>query len=153
MNNIDEMYNPDFFLEKQPDEVSLIKLKAGNILSINHVHDEIKFISRNKVLQLIVRIQDDGLRVDINASQLNINTSDELNLTSKKITLEATEQLNIKTGGNLVTEVEKDFLTEVKGTNKSIAQVQKLTANLGNVEIKANDDVRLDGESVKLNCT
>ena len=60
--------------------------------------------------------------------------------------------MNIKTAGNLVIEAGKDCLTKIAGTNKSIARIQKLTASLGNVEIKANDDVKLDGESVKLNC-
>lgn len=138
-------------IEKQSG-ISLIKLSAGNTLVVDQVVNELKLFSRNLQLQLAISIKEEGLIVNIDASQLNINSTNEINLKSKKINIEASEQINIKTSGNLVQEVGKDCLTEISGTNKNIAQVQKITASLGNIDMKANDDVRLDGESVKLNC-
>jgi len=138
-------------LEKQP-ATSVIKFPGGNILQVDKAANELKLFGKDLSLQLTISIKEEGLVVDVNAAQLNIHASDELRLSSKKINIEATEQLNIKTAGNLVQQVGKDSLTETAGTNKNIARVQKVTASLGNVEIKANDDVRLEGESVKLNC-
>lgn len=134
------------------DFKSVIRFSSGNSLLIDKIKNEIKLINNEDVIQLTIRINSEGLSVNINAKELTINASESLNLSSKKISLNATEQINIKTGGNLVQEVKKDFLSEVGGTNKLIAQVQKIIATLGNAEIKANDDVRLDGERVKLNC-
>ena len=151
MQDIEKMYCSDFLMEEQPDK-SLIKFKAGNTLIVDHIAGELKLISKSQTLQLIIKVHGETLEVYTHASQLNINAADELNMSAKKINIEATEQLNIKTAGNLVIEAGKDCLTKIAGTNKSIARIQKLTASLGNVEIKANDDVKLDGESVKLNC-
>ncbi len=49
-------------------------------------------------------------------------------------------------------EVGGDCITNVDGINENHAKIQKITAELGNVELKANDDVRLNGERVKINC-
>jgi hypothetical protein len=34
----------------------------------------------------------------------------------------------------------------------SQARIQNITAVLGNVNVKANDDVRMNGERVRMNC-
>ncbi|MEO6819364.1 MAG: hypothetical protein ABI204_06525 [Ginsengibacter sp.] len=138
-------------VNKQPGK-STIQFAAGNILVIDEYNNELKLFSKDQVVQLVINIQEKGLIVNLIATELNICSTNELNLSSKKINIEASEQINIKTAGNLVQEVKKDLLTEVGGTNKQIAQIQKITATLGNAEIKANDYVKLDGESVLLNC-
>jgi hypothetical protein len=138
---------------KTNEATSYVQFSTGNTLQIDQSSNQIKLINNKGELQLEITINSTGLVVNLNAAELNINASEELNLSSKKVNINASEQINIKTKGNLVQEVDKDLLTEVGGTNKQIAQVQKITATLGGVDIKANDDVRLDGESVKLNCT
>ena len=137
--------------EKQND-LSFIKFPAGNILVVDTKDGELKLLNKNRVLQLVIQVKDEGLTVNVNAYHLNVDATDQLNLSAKKVNIIASDQINFKTQGNLVQQVDKDILTEAGGTNKMIAQVQKITASLGNVEIKANDDVRLDGERVLLNC-
>jgi hypothetical protein len=41
---------------------------------------------------------------------------------------------------------------DTPGDIHSEACSQKITAHLGNVDIKANDDVTLDGERIRMNC-
>lgn len=129
-----------------------VELNNGNALFINAKKDEIKLIDKSKKVQLVITVKESGLVIDINAAKLNIHAEEELNLTGKKINIKATDQLHIKSAGNLVQQIEKDALSEVGGTNKMLAAVQKITATLGEVVIKANDDVILNGERVKLNC-
>lgn len=131
---------------------SLVTFSLGNTLRVDKVNNELQLLNVNQELQLSIKITNEGLILNINAKELNINAGEQLNLSSKKININASEQINIKTAGNLVHQVKKDLLTEVGGTNKQIAQVQKITATFGNAEIKANDYVKLDGESVLLNC-
>ncbi|CAN5898671.1 hypothetical protein BH11BAC4_BH11BAC4_14710 [soil metagenome] len=152
MKNIEEKYQSNPHLAKAAPVISTIKFKTGSTLTVDEATGELKVISKNQELQLMIRVLEEGVIVDIITTELNINATEQLNLSSKKINIDASEQLNIKTGGNLVIEAEKDCLTEITGTNKNIAKIQKLTATLGNVELKANDDIKLDGESVKLNC-
>jgi len=129
-----------------------ILFSFGNSLIIDNRNNEITLLNNNNETQLYIKVTAEGLIVNLNTEKLNIHANEELNLISKKINIKASEQLNFKSGGNLVQEIAKDVLTEVGGTNKQIAQVQKITATLGNAEIKANDYVKLDGESVLLNC-
>lgn len=125
---------------------------TGSKLQADALSNEIKLLNRNDEVQLSIKITEAGLDVSINANELNIHAHEVLNLSSKRINIAAADQLNLHTEGHFVQRVKKDSLTEVEGTNKLLAQVQKITATLGNVNIRANDDVRLDGERVKLNC-
>lgn len=131
---------------------SYIQFSTGNILQINQSSNQIKLLNNKGELQLEITMNPKGLVVNLNAAELNINASEELNMSAKKVNINASEQINIKTKGNLVQQIDKDLLTEVGGTNKQIAQVQKITATLGGVNIKANDNITLQGEQVLLNC-
>ncbi|MBS1549766.1 MAG: hypothetical protein JSS94_07875 [Bacteroidetes bacterium] len=137
--------------EREP--VTVLVFPQGNKLKANTRLNEILLLNSREEIQLSIQITDGGLIVNVNAKELNIQASDQLRLSSKKIHIAASEQLKLSTDGNMLQQVNGDCLTEVEGTQKLIAQVQKITASLGNVEIKANDDVRLNGERVKLNST
>src|SRR5688500_5074824 len=140
-NNIEKRVEPAF-----------VKFTTGTVVIIDKEMGELTLLDKSQTVQLIISVKDDTLIFNINSLVLNINATNELNLSAKKISIHAEDQLKMKTGGNLIQEIAKDSLTEIGGTNKIIAQIQKITANLGNVELKANDDVRLDGERIKLNC-
>lgn len=145
----------NYFLQKEQfteQENYTIELKTGNGINIDTHKEEVRILDKNMNVQLVITIKESGLVIDINAAQLNINAAEELNLSGKKINIKATDQLNIKSAGNLVQQIDKDSLTEVGGTNKMLAAVQKITATLGEVVVKANDDIKLNGERVKLNC-
>ena len=133
-------------------EKPAVTFKTGESVFIDRAASEIRLLDKNKNLQLVIGISDNGLEININATHLNINATEELNISGKKINIAATDQLNIKTAGNFVQQVDKDALSEVGGVNKMLATVQKITATLGDVIIKANDDIKLNGERVKLNC-
>lgn len=141
-------------LEIPEDEkgITAVNLMSNHTLIIDNNSNELKLVNNKNILKLTIRFQGDKMEVDIHADKLNLVTAEEINLNSKKITVNASDQLTLRSAGHFVQEVQKDALTEIGGINKLIAQVQKITANLGNVEIKANDDVKLDGESIKLNC-
>ena len=153
MKVLEDTINEFSIRERQKNSnLSFIEFSSGNTIIIDKKNEELRLINSNQLLQLVISVKEEGLIVDLNACHLNIKASDQLHLSAKKIDIEASEQIKLKSSGNIVQDVGKDFLTEVGGTNKMIAVVHKITANLGNVEIKANDDVRLDGERVKLNC-
>ena len=136
----------------EDESSSRIKLSYGNSIIVDKKNNEVFILTGTNEIQLCIQSTKDGLIVNLNADKLQIQATEEINFRSKKISMEATEQIKIKSQGNLISEVAKDALTEIGGINKSIAKIQKITANLGNVEIKANDYVKLDGESVLLNC-
>ncbi|MEO6933250.1 MAG: hypothetical protein ABI151_16580 [Chitinophagaceae bacterium] len=133
-------------------EKTLLKMDWGNLLVLDRERQEIQLLDKNKTAQLTITVKPEGLSIQINAIELNINAIDQLNLSGKKISLSASEELVMKSAGDLIHQIDGDFTLDIGGTNYNRAKIQKMTAELGNVEIKANDDVRLDGERVLFNC-
>lgn len=129
-----------------------IDFPAGVTLAIDPTKEELTLTDENKSTLLVISISDKGLILNLKALQLNIQAFDQLNLAGRQINIEASEQLSLKSRGNMQQTIENDLQIEAGGNLSSRAKVQKIEATLGNAEIKANDDVRLDGERVKLNC-
>lgn len=131
---------------------SSLHFPAGSTLFIDRENSELRLLGADDSVQLVISITEQGIIVNLKAFQLNIQAADQLNLSGKRIHIDASEHLALTTAGSLEQRVAKDFTSEVLGDQHSTARIQRITADLGNVEIKANDDVRLNGERVKLNC-
>lgn len=141
----------DRVIERQ-HEKTLLKMDWGNYLVLDKDRQEIKVMDKNKATQLIISIRPEGLSLQINATDININAVNQLNFYGKEVNIEASDSIRIKTNGDLIHEIGNDCTAEIGGTNNNKAQTHIITAELGNVEITANDDVRLDGERVLFNC-
>lgn len=75
---------------------------------------------------------------------LRIEASGALEFAGRSLALSGEEGVSITSGG--------DASIEVAGDLSTTARVQHIRARLGDVSVKANDDVRLAGERVRLNC-
>jgi uncharacterized protein (DUF2345 family) len=75
---------------------------------------------------------------------LEIQAEGDLAVSGKRLALHGREGVAISTGGDLSLHADRDL--------HSLARIQNITADLGNVNVKANDDVRLNGERVMVNC-
>jgi hypothetical protein len=67
-----------------------------------------------------------------------------LAINAQQIALHGRDGLALSSGG--------DARIDVAGDLHSRARIQNITAVLGNVNVKANDDVRMNGERIKMNC-
>ena len=67
---------------------------------------------------------------------LSLKTEGDLSLSARRIDLNATEGMSLTTAGDL----------------KTTGRSQTIVADLGDVKLKANDDVRVNGERVLVNC-
>ena len=74
---------------------------------------------------------------------LTIETKDALELIGRRVALRGREGVEIESGA--------DATMNIAGDLTSTARIQNLRASVGNVNVKANDDVRLIGERIKLN--
>jgi hypothetical protein len=75
---------------------------------------------------------------------LRIEATGALELAGRTLLLSGTENVSIRSGG--------DATIEAVGDLSSSARIQDIKARLGNVNVKANDDVRVTGERIRLNC-
>ena len=73
-----------------------------------------------------------------------IQAAGPLAIDAERLTLHGREGVSISSDG--------DAAIRVAGDLSTTARIQNITADLGNVNVKANDDVKLNGERVMVNC-
>jgi hypothetical protein len=105
--------------------------------------DSITLLAANGALVVSLRVTEEGpvLRFE---SGLVIEASGDLELAGRRVAIRGREGLAIESGG--------DAAIEVAGELTTRAREQTVEARLGDVKVKANDDVKLVGERVRLNC-
>lgn len=122
------------------------ELTGGQRLVLRRKHDEdlIELLNPDGHVTLSIHVTKRGpiLRFDI--PSLTIQASEELSLEANHLSIHGHEGLSLTTGG--------DLDIEASGDMKSRARIQNIEAALGNVNIEANDHVRLNGVLIKLNC-
>jgi hypothetical protein len=93
---------------------------------------------------LLVRVGPGGTQVELGAASLALRVQGELAIDAGRIALHAREGLSLTTGGNFVMR---------SGAALAIEAVeQKLVATRGDISLYANDDVKVDGERIRMNC-
>jgi hypothetical protein len=124
-------------------------------LSLALAHDQTLLVERlqdSDVLRLVGRDGQVCLAVHLTAAgpvlrfegNLMLEASGNLALSAGRIALHGRDGIALSTDG--------DAHIHAAGDLHSSARAQIITAQLGNVNIKANDDVKLNGERVKMNC-
>lgn len=78
------------------------------------------------------------------AAGLAIEAAGPIALAGQRVAIRGDEGISIESGG--------DATIAVAGDLSSEARIQNIRARLGNVNLHANDDVKLKGERVRLNC-
>ncbi len=103
-------------------------------------------------IELSVIFTGSGPVLNFQSGKINLKSDGDLNFDCKNLAFNALCDVKIKTGGDLVQEVKGEIKTEARGKSTHKARAVDIESDLGNVKIKANDDVLLDGERVRLNC-
>lgn len=106
--------------------------------------DTLELFGRDGKVVLAIEVRETGPVLRFEGAGLTLKAAGELVLDARKLTLRSEEALSLSTGGDL------DLVAA--GDLRSTARVQTITAELGDVRLEANDDVRIDGERVLVNC-
>ncbi len=93
---------------------------------------------------LVISVSSSGVAVRVTGATVSIEATELLKLEAKKLVLSALQDLVIESAGSAEMKVAGDLAVT--------AREQRITATLGDVQVLANDDVRLDGERVLMNC-
>jgi hypothetical protein len=75
---------------------------------------------------------------------LAIHVAGELSFAAERVAFHGREGIELTTGGDMLVRCDGDLISE--------AREQRLSARLGDVRVEANDDVKLLGERIRLNC-
>lgn len=93
---------------------------------------------------LSIRITERGAELEIGGNDLALRTRGELSIEARKVSLHGREGVAVTTGG--------DVAICAEGEMRSRARAHEITADRGDVDVRANDDVKLDGERIRMNC-
>jgi hypothetical protein len=91
-----------------------------------------------------ITITPGGIQMSLTGAGLTLEAAGALAINAERLTLHGRDHVAITSDG--------DAAIRAAGDLRSEARIQTITANLGNVNIEANDDVELNGERVRLNC-
>jgi hypothetical protein len=107
--------------------------------------------SAEGAVELAVRFTPEGPVLSFSAAALDLRSSGTVRLACGKLEVDAREGIAVHSAGDVRAEVRGDHHLTVGGASHTEADALAIHARLGDVAIKANDDVRIDGERVRLN--
>src|SRR5262245_34861904 len=93
---------------------------------------------------LVIRVGPEGAQVELAGGPVALRVDGDLRIEAERLQLHARERLSLSSGRDAEVVVEESLSTTAKR--------QALTSTRGDVRILANDDVRLDGERIRMNC-
>ncbi len=105
--------------------------------------DELAVLAPDGRLCVTIELTERGPSVRIEAAELSVASRGKMQLSADSLTLTSDNDLALVAGG--------DLRLEAKGKLATQAFEQSIVATHGDVAVQANDDVRLDGERVRLN--
>ena len=88
-------------------------------------------------VRVVIRMTEAGAEIDLTGEAVNVVARQRLTLDAPEIDIKADRELRLRSNGDL---------------DQSADRHLRLQTDRGDIHLAANDDVRLDGERVKLNC-
>jgi hypothetical protein len=107
-------------------------------------HSELALLAADGRVQLRVIVTPDGPVLQIDGGRLTVRSSGDLALEAERLALVGRSGLTLHSDADVVIHASNDV--------HSVGRIQHISADLGNVNIRANDDVTLNGERVLVNC-
>ncbi|MBI5590677.1 MAG: hypothetical protein HY881_09360 [Deltaproteobacteria bacterium] len=130
-----------------PVRMKSVELTGRQQLVLRHEQsqDVLQFFNAKGAVVLTVHVTENGpvLRFDGDGA-LTIQTTGALSIEAEHLSLHGRSGVSVTSDGDMHLRTSGDLHTH--------GRIQNISASLGNVNVKANDDVRLDGERVLVNC-
>ncbi len=114
------------------------------VLEQSQQEDRLMITSANGKVSLTITITDAGPVLHLEGAGLMIKTDGDLAINAKSLAIHGRDGIALTTGGDAHICAVGDLTTK--------ARIQNITAELGNVNLQANDDVKIDGERILMNC-
>jgi uncharacterized protein (DUF2345 family) len=131
---------------RRRSEIQEIELVAGQRLVVEHGAngDVVHIVAGDGRLAMRIRVTPAGALLELEGVDLKIHTAGDLSIEADRLALHGRSGVAVTTGG--------DALLYAAGDMHSRARIQNIKADLGNVNVTANDDVSINGERVRVNC-
>ncbi len=132
--------------ELEPRATARIDLAGRHQLVVQSSPDVniLQLFGQNGQVCLSIEITEAGPILRFEGAFLRLQAVGDLAIEAERLALVGRSGLILESGRDLHVRAERDLTSE--------ARIQNITAVLGNVNVRANDDVRIDGERVRVNC-
>ena len=130
-----------------PPQVEATLALAGSqrlVVSTEGDASVLRIVGADGGVSLTVTVTPEGPVLRFDGMGLRLEATGDLALAARRIALHGEDGVAITTGG--------DALLSAAGTLTTEGRVQVITAVRGDVSVHANDDVKLEGERIRLNC-
>ncbi|AKT42711.1 hypothetical protein [Chondromyces crocatus] len=142
-----ELVSPDDARADAPSDApsSTLQLAGGHALEVRRGpgNDTLQLLQPDGQASISIHVTPQGITLSVQGAALTLHATGALAIDAETLALRGRSGVAIESGG--------DAHIDLEGDLHARARQQHLTATLGNVNIKANDDVKLDGERIKLN--
>lgn len=131
--------------ETEAAPTQTITLRDRHVLVIEHGAREnrLHLLNSDHNAGLVITIDSKGISLRVTGENLTLEAEGALAIRADQLSMYGHNGVNITSGADLSLQAEGDLSSE--------ARTQNLCARLGSVLVKANDDVKLLGERIRLN--
>lgn len=129
-----------------------ILLRSGYTLACNRENEDdvLSVIGQDGTVCLRMTLGKEGPVVEMRTRSFKLAATEELRLDCDRMEINANRQVSIRSA-SLEQSISGDIRMQAGGLIHSEAYAQRIEARLGDIELRANDDVALDGEQIRLN--
>ncbi len=122
-----------------------LTLLGGHALNIERSieNNVLRIVRPDGAVSISITITAQGVTMSLAGADLLLETTGALAVRADTLSLHGERGVSVTTGGDMTTRAEGNVTTE--------GFSQRIQARRGDIEVKANDDVFLDGERVRLN--
>lgn len=177
VNNMENTVRLKQIHKKETAGMRTFTLVANQQLTVSTGSDAsaITILDPQGQVKLAIQVTAEGPRIRLEGSQLTIEVAGGVVIDGEHVSVRGRKGLALNTGGDLDIRAAGNLAIDAKsvaingreklahtsngdveiqadGVLHSEARAQEIVADLGNVNIKANDDVTLDGERIRMNC-
>lgn len=127
-------------------DVRSLELVGGQrlVLERSPREDVLRFVTTDGRVTLSIHVTEQGPVLRFEGASLAIQAAGELSIEAQHLRLHGHAGMTLTAGGDVTLATPGDLHTH--------ARTQNITADLGNVNVRANDDVKLNGERIMVNC-
>ncbi len=137
-----------------PDAPARLRLASGRRAEFDRKGDDdvLTVSAADGRVELRVRFTEAGPVLSFEAAGLRLGSPGEVTVACDRFRVEAREAVELRSGGSIETSAEGEAVMRAGGAARVEGRAVEVRSRRGDVDLKANDDVRLRGERIKLNC-
>ena len=132
-----------------------VRLESGRSIewqALGNCTEHVRIHGLGGEVELDVLLTKNGPRLRFRAADLALEADGKVQVDCDEFHVRSKGDIIHEAEGNMGERVEGNAITVVRGNFRLSACTAGVRATRGDVRLKANDDVKLEGERIKLNC-